>query len=74
MKTASVTITAKAGPGLAAVAQVFTGVESIEFQIARNVIQIDHDDVSSPSFFDYDNTATVTYVISGSNATITISS
>jgi len=71
MKTATVTITGKIGPGNTVTSLVLSGVTGIDFQIKNNVIAISIDD--KVRFFDYDDTATVTYTISGDAATITIS-
>ena len=71
MKTATVTITGKIGPGFSVTSLVFTGVTGVDFQIKNNTIMISRDD--KHTVFDYDATATVTYIISGDAATITIS-
>ena len=71
MKTATVTISGKIGPGNTVTSLVLSGVTDVDFQIKNNVIAISIDD--EVRFFDYDATATVTYTISGDAATITIS-
>lgn len=71
MKTATVTITGKIGPGLTATSLELDGVTSIDFQIANNTIAISQND-KVPTF-DLDDIATVTYTISGVTTTITIS-
>ena len=69
-KTATVTITGKVGPGNTVTSLVLRDVKSINFQVANNTIQIVYGDKTQQ--FDYNATATVTYTISGSAATITI--
>jgi len=71
MKTATVTISGKIGPGNTVTSLVLSGVTDVDFQIKNNVIAISIDD--KVRFFDYNATATVTYTISGDAATITIS-
>lgn len=72
-KFATVTITGVLGPGIAVTSQVFTNVSEINFQIKRNCIDIVQEDKAQKhTTFDYNATATVTYTISGVNATITI--
>jgi len=74
MKTATVTITGKIGPGLTDTALVFQGVTGINFNISDNTIEIiQAAKAEKHTFFDYDTIATVTYTISGDAATITIS-
>lgn len=74
MKTCTVTITGKIGPGFTATTLVFTDVTSLNFHIADNTIEIVQASKGEKStFFDYDATATVTYTISGDAATVTIS-
>jgi hypothetical protein len=70
MKTATVTITGKIGPGFTVTSLVLSGVTGINFQIRNNTIDIEIND--KHRIFDYDATATVTYVITGDNAVITI--
>ena len=71
MKTATVTITGKIGPGFSVTSLVITGVTGVDFQIKNNTIDITIND--KHRIFDYDATATVTYTISGDAATIIIS-
>jgi hypothetical protein len=73
-KFANVTISGKIGPGYSVTSLVFTDVTAISFEIKNNTIDI-FQDTKTPrhTTFDYNATATVTYTISGSTATITIS-
>lgn len=74
MKTATVTITGKLGPGLEVTSLVFNDVTAVNFQIKNNTIDIEQEyKAQKHTIFDYDETATVTYVIAGDAATITIS-
>ena len=74
MKTATVTITGKIGPAFEVTSLVLTGVTGVNFQIANNTIDIEQaEKAQKHSIFDYEETATVTYTISGDAATITIS-
>ena len=74
MKTATVTITGKIGPGFTVTSLVFTEVTGIDFQIKNNTIDIvQAEKAQKHTIFDYESTATVTYTISGDAATITIS-
>lgn len=72
-KTATITVTADAGPGLQATAIPFVNALGLEFQFGRNTFTV-IDANNNPNIFDYNDTATVTFTISGSNATVTISS
>lgn len=74
MKTATVTITGVLGPGLEVTSLEFTGVTGLNFNIKDNTIEIiQAEEAQKHTFFDYDETATVTYTISGNHATVTIS-
>lgn len=74
MKTATVTITGKVGPGFTATSLVFTDVTGINFQIKNNTIDIEQEfKAQKHTIFDYDDTATVTYTITGNSAAIVIS-
>jgi hypothetical protein len=73
-KTCTVTITGTLGPGLAVTSLVFTEVTAVDFEMKRNVICITQAyKAQKNTYFDYSATATVTYVITGNNAVITIS-
>ena len=74
MKTATVTVSGKIGPGKTVTSLVFTDVAGIDFQIKNNTIDI-FQDTETPrhTIFDYDATATITYTIAGDASTITIS-
>lgn len=69
--TASLTITGVIGPGRTVTAQALTGVTRVDFEVERSTIEVSCD--QGNPIYDYDPTATVTYVITGNNAVITIS-
>ncbi len=74
MKTATVTVTGKIGPGNTVTSLVFTDVTGLNFNIADNTIEIvQAGKAERHTFFDYDATTTVTYTITGDAAAITIS-
>ena len=73
MKIATVTITGVLGPGLEVTSLVFIGVTSLNFHIKDNTIEIVQAEKAEKStFFDYDETATVTYTITGDSAVVVI--
>lgn len=78
MSNANATVTGITGPGKSLTAQVFTNCSSINFNLVANTIEIVWTPVgkntSQREFIEYDNIATVTYTISGTTATVSISS
>ena len=70
--TGNVTITAAAGTGLSAVADVFNNIETILFDINKEMIFIKTNDGRTVEY-PYDAIATLTWVIAARVATITIS-
>lgn len=72
------TITGITGPGVSNTAVVLQNLQKIEFDLVRRVIKVvsreTTDSIDKTSYYDYGQTATVTYTISGVNATVTISS
>ncbi len=71
-ESANVTITAPAGPGLAAVTDVFNAIRSIEFDIRRAMVSITESNGHIVEYA-YGTIATMTYSIANNVATITIS-
>lgn len=67
----TVTITSTTGPGVSAVAAVFTDVTNIQFDFLANTIRIEHGGVIS--YYDYSAVATITYTITAGHAAIVIS-
>lgn len=67
----SATVTSKAGPGLTVTAIVLNNVNDVDFQQARNVIQIKGDGYQTE--FDAYNTATITYTVASRVYTLTVS-
>jgi hypothetical protein len=72
MKVANVTITGFIGPGNEVTALLLSNCSKVSFDFGRNIIAVTKQD-GSIADFDYDDTATVTFTISGDTATITIS-
>jgi len=72
MASGNVTVTAAAKAGLAAVADNFPNVDKIEYDLRKEMIFILNND-GSRAEYPYDAIATVTHVIAGAVATITIS-
>lgn len=68
----TLTITGKLGPGLTLTTHVIPHIRSIEFDLEHGVINVLSADFNNMIVFQYDSIATVTYTISGINATITI--
>lgn len=70
MASANLTVTGTLGPDVDVTTKVFANVSEIKFDLARSVLSI----VSNGKTidFDYALTATVTYTISGTTATVTI--
>lgn len=71
MPTGTVTITGTLGPGQSVTSLAFDNVSSINFDLARSVISITANNKTTD--FSYNDIDTVTYTISGTTATITIS-
>lgn len=69
---AQVTITSTTGPGVAAVATVFTDVTEINFDFRANTIKITRGAVIS--YYDYSANATLTWTITAGATVIVISS
>ncbi len=72
MASGNVTITAAAKAGLSAVADNFSAVQKIEYDLKKEMVFILNED-GSRAEYPYDAIATVTHVIDGAVATITIS-
>lgn len=70
MKTASLTITGVLGPGVEVTTLEFDSVTGIKYSFKDNTIDVEVND--KHTFFDYDETATITMTISGNHTTITI--
>ena len=66
----SATVTSKAGPGLTVTAIVLNNVNEVDFQQARNVIQISGDGYRAD--FDAYSTATITYTVASRVYTLTV--
>lgn len=69
----TVTFTGPIGIGVSVTSLVFTNVTSVQFEIERNVVRITQSSPNKITYIDYDATTTVTYTISGADATVTIS-
>lgn len=72
-KSMTVTVTGVIGPGFTVTSLVFTEVQKISFDMVENVITLWKDGNRIIRAFDYNATTTVTYSISGSAASVTIS-
>lgn len=70
--TASVTITAAAGAGESAVADVFAAIQDIKFDIIKEMIFIRLPDGRTVEY-PFDAISTITWTISGNDSTVTIS-
>lgn len=72
MANATATVTGKTGPGGTVTGLVLADVEDIDFDFLKNMIHITH---SNGKIFhlSWSGIATVTFSISGGNATVTIS-
>ena len=70
--TGDATVTAPVGAGEVATALQLTNVRRIEFDINRNMLFVEEQNGKRVEFA-YDTVATVTYVIAGNNATVTVS-
>ena len=73
MASGTLTITGKIGAGITVTSLVLTNVSKIEFDLAANVIRVFQSSLNKITEFDYAVEATVTWTISGTTATITIS-
>lgn len=77
MATGTATVTAVNGPGDTRTAEVIQNVQEFKVDLAGDVIQIKSitDGEAKPRIqeYDYDSTATLTWTISGEEATITVS-
>lgn len=71
MPSASVTVTADAGPGKTLTSGVFTGVTDVDFNLGGNTFSIRASDGSIKTF-DWQSIATVTFTVSGHNGTVSI--
>lgn len=69
----TLTYTGKIGPGNTLTAKVFSDVTDIAFHLDRKTIEVTHAIPPRISHLDYVGVATITYTISGTNATITVS-
>lgn len=67
----TVTVTAKTGPGLAVTALPITNATGLEFDFAKEVLTVRHN--STYKEFDLRTVATATFVIAGTEYTVTIS-
>lgn len=72
MPTANITVTADTGPDIANTTKVYNNCSRLEFDFAKNTFNFTEEN-GQIIFFEYNAVATVTYTISGSTATITIS-
>ena len=73
MKVANLTITGVLGPGIEVTSQVFPGISDLNFSFKDNTIDVvEQSKAQKHTVFDYAETATVTFTISGDTATITI--
>ena len=70
MPSASVTVTAKAGPAHTLTSGVFTGATEVNFNLGNNTFTI----ISNGAIktFDWESIATVTFTVSGHNGTVSI--
>jgi len=73
MPTANVTVTALAGPSKQSTSVLHSAVTKIIFDLDHDTFELTLSD-GRPINFDYNDTATVTYTISGAIATVAISS
>lgn len=73
MPAANVTVTAKTGPGVQNTAQLYSNVPLITFDLQKNTFSVANPDRTRLTDFGYDGVATVTFVIAGGVATVTIS-
>ena len=70
--TGQITVTAPAGPGEAAVAEVLTNIRGVNFDLVKEILFVTLED-GRVAEYAYDTIATVTYVIANKHATITVS-
>lgn len=73
MAVGAVTVTGKLGPGKSVTSLVFSNVVDLDFQFDREVIAIKQSTKTTITEFDFADIATVTFSISGSTVTVTIS-
>lgn len=70
---ATVTLTSTTGPGVSAVATVFTQVVDLEFDFVKNTIKVTHANGLTITYYDYSALATLTWTITAGATTITMS-
>jgi len=73
MAVATTTVTAKAGPGIQATAQVFTNCTDVFFDYAHEILRFTSNGVIKE--FDFNSVSTITMTVTGAggNATLTLS-
>lgn len=73
MKVANLTITGVLGPGVEVTTKLFPGISNLNFNFKENTIEVvEAEKANRHTFFDYEETATITMTISGNTTTITI--
>lgn len=71
MPSASVTVTAVAGPARTLTSGVFPAAQQVNFNLSNNTFTIIASDGSIKTF-DWQSIATVTFTVSGHNGTVSI--
>lgn len=72
MPSATVTVTADAGPGKTITSGVFTSVSDVNFQLGNNTFSLTASDGSIKTF-DWNGIDTVTFTVSAGNGTVIVS-
>ncbi len=69
----TVTVTGKIGPGIVLTSKVFSDVATVAFQTDKGLLVLTYVNSSAPTYIDISTATTVTYTISGSTVTVSVS-